>query len=106
MKLYNAILRTDEEIADTSSNYVFVYKMVKEFVDRYNLQDRKIGSRLGYYLNVSCEGDTRPNTGYYFEITVKENLIESMVNEICGVYGKNIDKLIKSNCNLSIVKGL
>ena len=103
MKKLGLILTEDEKIVNGINVYSQIYRIVKQFVDKYDLQSRKIGSTLNFWLNIECNGVEQ---GYYFETHVKENLIEHITKKIIWRFENSIEELIKNKCNILIDKGL
>lgn len=103
MKRIGLILSEDEKIVNGVNIYSQIYGIVKQFVDKYDLQSRKIGSKLNFWLNIDCGSMTN---GYYFETTVKENLVEHITKKIIWRFESSIEQLIENKCNILIDKGL
>lgn len=108
MKQLGIILTEDGEIVNSTNVYSQIYNIVKQFVDKYDLQSRKIGSKLNFWLNIDCEKpeDKPAVTGYYFETTIKENLVEDITKKIIWRFENSIEELIENKCNILIDKGL
>lgn len=106
MKQLGLILAQDGEIVKNIDVYSYIYRIVQQFVDKYDLQSRKIGSKLNFWLNIECENSEGKSTGYYFETTIKENLIEYITKKIIWRFENSIKELIENKCNILIDKGL
>lgn len=106
MKQYSLILTEDGEIVKSTNVYSYIYSIVQRFVDKYDLRNRKIGSKLSFWLNIECGNSEGQSTGYYFETTIKENLVEHITKKIIWRFENSIEELIENKCNILIDKGL
>lgn len=103
MNVMHSILDTDQEIIENSEVDAVLYSVVQRFVDDNNLQQRAIGSKLFFWLDVDCGGGHKMS--HYFEVTIKENLVYRVVSAIKMRFGKELDELMTNKCTLKLEKG-
>ena len=107
MEVFNTILANDESIKNHSEQYSYIYSIVEDFVKENDLDKRKIGSTLSYWLDIICsDGDAGSTHGYYFESNVTENLCDHITKNILWRFENSMGELMKNKCKFILNRGL